>query len=129
MAYTATYQATLTVLGSGLGSAGAPYLQDSQQTQPTSQNTAPPGKVTLAVGANTIALPASALGYAFTKVVLMPPGASSNNKYITTSGGTRVIPSAVANFWTTGSITLPAGPGDTIYVNSNAAEDLILGYA
>jgi len=129
MSYQATYQATLTVIGSGLGSSGAPYLQDSQQTQPSSTTSAPPGKFTLAAGANTIPLPATALGYAFTKVMIMPPGSSSNNKYITTSGGTRVLPSSSSNYWTTGSITLCVGPGDTIYINSNGAEDLLLGYA
>jgi hypothetical protein len=129
MAYQATYQATLFLTGSGLGVTG-PIMQDTQQTQPTNVN-APPltSQLTVDDAVTTIVLPSVASGFAFTKVVLMPPSGSSIAKYLCTVGGSRLYPSSSSNNWTTGSVTLPAGPGDTIYVFAMGTEYLVIGFA
>jgi hypothetical protein len=126
VSFQATYQATTTLTGSGVG---PNPLQDTQQTAPINTNAPPMTSFALAMGANTITLPASAEGFAFTRVQMMPPAGSANQKYLTTSAPARVIPSASANYWTTGSITLPAGPGDSVYINSAGAERLILAFS
>jgi hypothetical protein len=127
--YNATYVAQTTLTGPGLGAGSAPYVVDSSQTAPPNSNAPPPTSFELAVGANTITLPTSGAGFAFTRVQVMPPASSTNAKYLTTSAPARVIPSASANYWTTGSITLPAGPGDTIYLNSAGIEALLLVFS
>lgn len=129
MAINATYVAQTTITGPGIGAGGGPYVADSSQTAPPNANAPPPTSYELASGANTIALPLSSAGFTFTRVQMMPPASSTNAKYITTSAPARVIPSASGNFWTTGSITLPAGPGDTIYLNSAGIEALILVFS
>lgn len=127
---TATYQATTTIVGSGVGVGAGPFLQDSAQTAPQNMNAPPPTSFTLANGANTIPMPASSAGFTFTRVQIMPPASSALNKYITTSGGARVLPANSSNFWTTGSITLPVGPSDTaVYVNSAGIETLELAFS
>lgn len=129
MAYNATYVAQTTITGSGIGAGGGPYVQDSSQTAPSNANAPPPTSYELASGANTITLPTSGAGFAFSRVQMMPPAASTNAKYLTTSAPARVIPSASGNYWTTGSITLPAGPGDSIYLNSAGIEALVLVFS
>jgi len=129
VAINATYVAQTTITGPGIGAGGGPYVQDSSQSAPPNGNAPPPASYTLASGANPIALPASTAGFAFTRVQIMPIPGSANAKYITTSGGTRVTPSSSGNYWTTGSITQPAGPGDTIYLNSAGIEELILVFS
>ena len=126
MGFTAVYQGTTTLTGAGVG--GVP-VQDTATTAPSNNNAPPLGSFTLAAGANTIPLPAATSGFAFTRVQMMPPAASVNNKYVTTSAPARVIPSTNTNYWTTGSITLPAGPGDTVYMNSAGIETLVLAFS
>ena len=129
MGINATYQATLTVLGSTLGPGGGPLIQDTQVSQPTNTNAPGPMSAQLVAGNITIVLPPAATGFTYTKVVLMPAPASVNGKVLCTSGFARVIPSTVSNSWTTGSITLPAGPGDSLYITSAGTEQLLIGFA
>src|SRR5450631_2494619 len=127
MGFTAVYVGSTSLSGSGLGSGQGPAVQDTATTAPSNSNAPPLATFTCAAGANTITLPAASAGFAFSRVQIMPPSGSTNNKYLTTSAPARVIPSAT-NFWTTGSITLPAGPGDLVYLNSVGIETLVLAF-
>jgi hypothetical protein len=116
----ATYQATTTLQGSGLGPGNGPALQDTQSTTPSNTNAPPPQQFVTSIGSTQWVWPTSAQGYTFTRVQLMSVASSPASKTIKGVSGDTGI-----SGWQTGSITIPAAPGGSIYVVNTQVETVI----
>lgn len=92
---------------------------DGDGYTPSSQlvnaNAAPPYFFTLAAGANTIPMPPAT--FTVNGVWIKAPGASVNNKYFTSSGGTQS-----SDIWTAAPIAYPAAAAGNVYVHSVGGE-------
>ena len=121
MAISATYSATVTLLGNTLGSGGQPLMQDSQQTTPTNTNAPPPSSAQLVAGSITILVPT---GYTVSRCTMLPPSASANAKTVKGISGDTGL-----SGWTTGSITVPVVAGGSFVVVSAGTETLQIGWS
>lgn len=126
MAVTATYYGTTVLQGVGISAQQGPYMQDTQTTAPTNFNAPPPEHFNLTAASYTyIIVPA---GFTISRAQLMPPNGSTNAKTI--YGVTSMTPDATGfSNWTTGSITIPVSPGQTIAIYSPAAESIAVAYS
>lgn len=121
MAILATYQATLQLIGSGLGSGGTPFIADSQQSTPSNPNAPPPSSAVLAAGVNTITVPA---GFTVARAMLLPPQGSVNAKTLKGVTGDTGFPG-----WTGGSMTIPVTAGGSfVILSTGSGESILIGY-
>jgi hypothetical protein len=122
MAINATYVASVTLLGSGIGSGGGPFVADTQQTTPTNPNAPAPAAAQLAVGTNTILVPS---GFTVARAMLLPPAGSTNAKTLKGVTGDTGFTG-----WYGGSMTIPVIAGGTfVIVSTNAGEEVVIAYS
>ena len=123
-----SYQATVTITGSGIGLGGAPVLQDTSQTTPPGTNVPPPDSVTLTANATTVILfpPAT---FQFTRITLLPPAGSTVAKIACGISSSMVQDVTGLPGWTQGSMSFPAVPGAMMGISANGAETLAIAYS